>query len=147
MQRSGEYDHHVRAIQLLLLLMIVVACSRPDHEQVKTEKKAVAGAAAQQSSVPLRIGPGIVAPVVVKRVDARLPKAELKKHRRGGRLLFEGVVTTDGQFKDVRIIQGENDPLAPAFLEAIRQWKFRPALKDGRPVDVFYNVSANIHVR
>jgi hypothetical protein len=96
---------------------------------------------------PLRMSAGIVAPVVITRVDPRFPDAETKRQRRAGILLFEGVVTTEGHYRDVRIIGGENGPLAPYVLDAVKQWQFRPALKEGRPVDLIYNVSANIHVR
>jgi TonB family protein len=99
------------------------------------------------ASAPLRISSDIVAPVVIKRVEPRLPGVETRRIRRAGSIVLEGVVTTDGQFRNVRIVRGEDDPLAGYVLEAVKQWRFRPALKDGQPVEVIYNVSANIDVR
>jgi periplasmic protein TonB len=125
-------------MQLLVLVLLSAACSSPGREQAAHD---------QPGSGPVRISAGIVAPVVIHRVEPHFPEAERKNYRRSGTVLFEGVVGKDGRFRDVKIIRGENDPLAPHMLEAVRQWQFRPALKDGRPVDVIYNLSANIHVR
>jgi periplasmic protein TonB len=73
--------------------------------------------------------------------------AETRRIRRAGSIVLEGVVTTNGEFRDVRIVRGEDDPLAVYFVDAAKQWRFRPALKNGQPVEVIYNISMNIDVR
>ena len=62
-------------------------------------------------------------------------------------IVLEGVVTKKGTVRDLKIIKGENDPMTPNVVAAVKQWRFRPATLHGEPVDVIYNVSSFIHVR
>ncbi len=36
--------------------------------------------------------------------------------------------------------------LSKAAVEAVRQWTFKPALCDGRPVGVFYDLTIKFHL-
>jgi len=58
-----------------------------------------------------------------------------------GRARMEGVVTLiavigkDGRVEDVRVVSGA-PLLVQAALEAVRQWRYRPYMLDGQPVEV-----------
>lgn len=67
--------------------------------------------------------------------------------RTAGFILLEGIVTTNGDFQNVKVVRGTGNPLAPYALEAVRQWKFRSATKAGKPVAVIYHLTAKVHVR
>jgi len=51
-----------------------------------------------------------------------------------GSVLLQAFVGTDGSIRDLRVLSG--DPiLISAALEAARQWRFRPYLQNGQPVE------------
>jgi TonB family protein len=44
-------------------------------------------------------------------------------------------VQVDGVPKDIKIAKGSRPDLNESALDAVRQWRFQPALKDGEPVE------------
>jgi TonB family protein len=50
------------------------------------------------------------------------------------------IVGTDGLPRDVKIIRSLGLGLDEKAIEAVKQWKFKPAMKDGKPVAVQINV-------
>jgi TonB family protein len=55
------------------------------------------------------------------------------------------IVDSSGRPRDIRVVRGLGFGLDAKALEAVKQWKFQPALKDGKPVDV--QISVNIDFR
>jgi TonB family protein len=53
-----------------------------------------------------------------------------------GVVIIEAAVTADGGVTDLKLIRSAGG-FDPAALDAARQWTFRPALRDGRPVPAF----------
>ena len=54
---------------------------------------------------------------------------------------LRAIIARDGSIQQVQIVSG-NPVLAHAAMEAVRQWRFRPTLLNGEPVEVdtFFNV-------
>jgi len=80
-------------------------------------------------------------PIPESRVEPELPE-------RAGLLGIEGEVTlqvlvrTDGTVGEVQVLRVEPEgyDFDTAAVEAIRQWRFEPARKDGEPVDAWFTV-------
>lgn len=117
------------------ILLLLCACSRREPSQVRTERP-VPG--------PFRISSDVTAPVLIERVEPVFPETV---HRRGGVIVLESVVAEEGSVTAVKVLRGEDDSLAPYVVEAVKQWRFRPATRNGKPVAVYYNLSVNIDVR
>lgn len=49
---------------------------------------------------------------------------------------FDVVIDEQGKAKRIALIQGDTYGLATRALEAVRKWRFKPAMKDGKPVTV-----------
>ena len=81
------------------------------------------------------IGNGIVAPIVIKRVDPTYPPAALAT-KIEGEVHLEGVIETNGKFSGLTVKRSLEPTLDQAALDAAAQWLFRPGLKDGKPVRV-----------
>jgi len=77
-------------------------------------------------------------PELVGRVDPRWPD-DARARGVCGKVLLEGVVRSDGRVGAVRLLRGVDG--WPAFAEnalaAVRRWRYRPALREGRPVSAF----------
>ena len=46
------------------------------------------------------------------------------------------IVGPDGLPRDIKVVQSMGNELNQIAIEAVRQWRFEPALKDGKPVAV-----------
>ena len=53
-----------------------------------------------------------------------------------GDFIIDVKIRADGTVAEPRIVRPLPTPLAYAALEAVREWKFKPATRDGAPVDV-----------
>ena len=54
---------------------------------------------------------------------------------------------TDGTVEIVRVVRGLGFGLDQNAIEALRQWEFRPAMRNGEAVDVSLNVEVNFNLR
>jgi TonB family protein len=64
---------------------------------------------------------------------------ELRRAGVEGKVGLEIAVGRSGSVDDVRVIRS-NPPFDEAAVKAVRQWSYRPALQDGKPVKVFMTV-------
>ncbi len=74
-----------------------------------------------------------VPPKPIKHVSPVYPP-ELKSKRVEGEVHLVLIVLEDGSVDDVRVMRMSSPAFAEAAVEAAKQWKFEPGMKDGRPV-------------
>jgi TonB family protein len=85
---------------------------------------------------------GITAPRIVSRVAPTYPE-EVRKAKIGGTVVLFVEITTSGTVTNVVVLQGLGKGLDECAVSAMKQWKFAPATKDGRPVAVMMTVEMN----
>ena len=56
------------------------------------------------------------------------------------------VVGPDGKPRDIRVLRTLGLGLDEKAIEAVKHWRFEPAMKDGKPVAVQINVKVNFHL-
>jgi periplasmic protein TonB len=95
--------------------------------------RAAAGRAGLQPQGPL------THPERIRRVPAKYPKvAEMANVE--GTVVIEAVIDVDGRVTRPRLLK--SIPLLDAAaLDAVKQWEFKPAMRDGRPVPVTVKLS------
>ncbi len=71
-------------------------------------------------------------PVPVYQPEPDYPAAALE-HRIQGVVKLTALIDEDGRVARVHVVSG-HPLLAPAALEAVRQWRYRPAMRRGEPV-------------
>lgn len=89
---------------------------------------------------------GLIPPVILERV---LPEYTAGATRGGiqGDVYIEAVITVDGQVIEPRLLHGlADDELNQRALVAVQQWRFKPGLKDGRPVPVLATFEVNFRI-
>jgi TonB family protein len=64
------------------------------------------------------------------------PKEPLKKDEREGVAVIEAQYNGKGVVTHAVIIQAPAPPLGQAVVAAIRKWKFKPSMLDGKPISV-----------
>jgi TonB family protein len=81
-----------------------------------------------------RIGSGVTPPRIVRAVS--VPRQEGRDERIAGTVALDVVLLEDGTPKIVRVLQSLTPSLDERAIEVFEQWRFSPALRDGRAVKV-----------
>jgi len=88
-----------------------------------------------------KVGKDITAPVVLKSVEAKFPKsAHDTKAGFNAVVLVHLVVDAEGSPRDVQISRSYNADFDAEAVKAVQQYRFKPAMKDGKPVAVEINI-------
>lgn len=94
---------------------------------------------------PRRIGGGVSAPILIFSVEPEFSE-EARKAKVAGNVLVNLWVDTSGNPSHVRVIRGVGMGLDEKAVEAVRQYKFKPAMEGGKPVLVELNVEVNFQI-
>jgi len=94
---------------------------------------------------PRRIGGGVSAPQLIYSVEPEFSE-EARKAKVAGNVLVNLWVDTNGLPSHVHVIRGVGMGLEEKAVEAVRQYKFKPAMENGKPVLVELNVEVNFQI-
>jgi protein TonB len=92
-----------------------------------------------------RVGGGVSAPRVLEKPDPDYSE-EARKAKYQGTVVLWLIVDSNGKPRDVRVARSLGMGLDQKAMEAVKQWKFQPAMKDGTPVAVQINVEVNFRL-
>jgi TonB family protein len=93
----------------------------------------------------LAAGPSTPAKVQ-KYQEAVYPEALLKGQRQGNVLLI-GRIDRDGNVQNLRMISASFPGFVEPALAAVRAWRFKPATRDGKPIDIAANVGVRFRLK
>ncbi len=74
-------------------------------------------------------------PAATRKVDPAYP-LQLMRENVTGTVILYAIIHADGSVGNVRVVRGVDERLDQFARQAIAQWHFQPALKNGAPVDV-----------
>jgi TonB family protein len=97
----------------------------------------------QDASVPqrVRVSSGVAQGLLIKKVNPEYPP-EAKDEQIQGVVLLQVIIDKEGNVANIKLISG-HPALAPAAMEAVAQWRYRPYLLNGSPVEVETQVRVN----
>jgi protein TonB len=90
---------------------------------------------------PIRLTAAMTPPVAIVKVQPRYTETARRANIQGV-VVVEAVVDEQGRVTDARVLRGLPMGLDRAAIEAIQQWKFRPAMMQDRPVKVYFTLTA-----
>ena len=93
-----------------------------------------------------RVGGGVSAPSVLYRVEPTYSE-EARKAKYQGVVVLSAIVRRDGTIEILKVVRGLGLGLDENAIQALKQWKFRPGMKNGIPVDVALNIEVNFSLR
>jgi periplasmic protein TonB len=89
----------------------------------------------------IRVSQGVSAGLLVRRVQPNYPPLA-RQARIQGTVVLRAVISKDGSITGLQLISG-HPMLAPYAIEAVKQWKYKPYLLNGEPVEVDTEVLVN----
>jgi TonB family protein len=92
-----------------------------------------------------RVGGGVSAPKAVFAPDPEYSE-EARKAKYQGVCVLSLIVGPDGKPRDIKIGRSLGLGLDEKAIQAVNQWKFEPAMKDGKPVAVAINVEVQFRL-
>ena len=92
-----------------------------------------------------RVGGGVSAPKALYAPDPEYSE-EARKAKYQGTVVLWLVVDAAGRPQQIRVQRPLGMGLDEKAIEAVRNWKFEPARKDGQPVPVMINVEVNFRL-
>jgi protein TonB len=95
----------------------------------------------EPKSKPRMISLGVMDASLIHRVQPEYPPIAKTIHLSGS-VLLRAVIGTDGDVHSLEVLSG-NPILAQAALAAVRQWRYRPTLLSGQPVEVETQITVN----
>jgi TonB family protein len=88
---------------------------------------------------------GVAEPKRIYKTDAEYSE-EARQAKYQGTVVLACIVGTDGKPRQLAVARSLGMGLDEKALDAVRQWRFAPAMKDGRPVPVAVNVEVQFRL-
>ena len=89
----------------------------------------------------VRVSQGVSQGLLIRRVNPTYPPLA-RQARIQGTVILRAVISKDGSIENLQLVSG-HPMLAPAAIEAVKQWRYKPYLLNGEPVEVDTEVQVN----
>jgi protein TonB len=90
---------------------------------------------------PTRVGGNVVAANLINPVRPVYPPLA-KMARQQGTVKFEAMISKEGTIEELKFISGP-PLLVQAATDAVKQWRYRPTILNGEPVEVQTTIDVN----
>lgn len=92
----------------------------------------------------IRVSQGVTQGMVTHKVEPTYPRLALTA-RVTGVVQLKAVISKDGDIKELQVVSG-HPILVPAAIDAVKQWRYRPYLLNGEPVEVETNITVTFQI-
>ncbi len=89
----------------------------------------------------VRVSAGVTSGLLIRKVNPTYPPLA-RQARISGKVILQAQISKDGNIENLQLLSG-HPMLAPAAIEAVKQWKYKPYLLNGEPVEVETQVEVN----
>jgi len=94
-----------------------------------------------ESTMRVRVSQGVSVGRLINKVEPVYPPLA-RNARVQGQVVLTAIISKDGTIQDLRVLSG-HPLLVQAALDAVRQWRYKPYLLNGEPVEVETTVTVN----
>jgi len=123
----------------LCVCLVLLTPGFAQQEKAKTTTTSQGGA--------VEVGPGITPPHPVFTPDPDYPESLRNgKHKIQGTCVLGLTVDKEGLVRDVHVTCSLDKRLDQNAIEAVKRWKFKPAMRDGKPVAVLTSVEVDFRL-
>jgi TonB family protein len=92
-----------------------------------------------------KVGDGVSAPQPIERHNPEYTQ-EAKTAKVEGTVVLNVEITAEGQVENVKVVKSLRPDLDEQAVKAAKLWKFKPAMKDGKPVRVQATIEINFRL-
>jgi protein TonB len=89
----------------------------------------------------VRVGSGVQQAMLIRQVKPPYPPLA-RAARISGVVRLAAIIAKDGSIQNLQLLSG-HPLLAAAAMEAVRQWRYKPTLLSGEPVEVITEIEVN----
>jgi protein TonB len=89
----------------------------------------------------VRVSQGVSQGLLIKKIQPAYPPLA-RQARIQGSVMLQAEISKDGAIQNLRLISG-HPMLAPAAIEAVKQWRYKPYYLNGEPVEVETQITVN----
>ena len=95
---------------------------------------------------PMKVGGGVLppqkiyTPQPVYTEDARLARIQ-------GVVILEAIIDEEGAVQQVKVLKGLPEGLSESAVKTAKEWTFKPATLDGKPVPVYFNLTVRFSLQ
>jgi TonB family protein len=143
MQGNDMDESRNVAVLLISLCFFLLAAA----SQRNDKGKGVTDTSNPQQQAPVAVGAGVSPPRAIFAPDPDYPPTIRQgKHTVQGVCILGLVVDERGSVHDVHVVRSLDKRLDQNAMDAVKQWRFQPAMKDGKPVAVFTTVQVEFRL-
>jgi periplasmic protein TonB len=96
------------------------------------------------NSKPVTVSRGVSEGLLIHPIKPAYPQIALTAHVQG-EVILQAVIGKDGSIQNLRVVSG-HPMLIKAAVDAVQQWRYRPYLLNGEPVEVETQVRVNFTI-
>jgi protein TonB len=85
-------------------------------------------------------------PEIIEKTAPKYP-AEAKAEKVSGPVTLEILISTEGRVTEAKAVNETDSRLIQAAIDAVKQWKFKPVLKSGKPVAAKAKITVNFQLK
>lgn len=93
----------------------------------------------------IRVSQGVTQGMLISKVEPVYPMLAMQA-RIQGQVLLHAIISRTGEITELSLISG-HPMLAPAAIDAVRRWRYRPFLLNGEPIEVETSVTVNFQLQ
>jgi periplasmic protein TonB len=95
---------------------------------------------------PIVVGGAVKKPEILSRIEPRYTEAARMSHTEGV-VVLQAIIDEQGFVTGLKVLRSLPMGLDQAALDAVRQWRFKPATLEGRAVKVYFNLTVNFKIQ
>jgi periplasmic protein TonB len=115
---------------LVCALLLGITCAALGQES----KSEPAPPTKQEVPKRVRVSEGVMRTLILKKVQPNYPEEARKKHIQGS-VVMKAIISREGDVQELTVVSGDG-LLVPPAMEAAKQWKYKPYLLQGQPVEI-----------
>ena len=92
----------------------------------------------------VRISQGVTRGMVISKIEPKYPTIAVAA-RITGVVLLKAIISKEGTITELQVVNG-HPVLIPAAIDAVKQWRYRPYLLNGEPVEVETTIIVNFDI-
>jgi protein TonB len=92
----------------------------------------------------VRISQGVTQGMALSKIEPTYPKIALAA-RITGVVVLKAIISKEGAIEELQVLEG-HPVLIPAAMEAVKQWRYRPYLLSGEPVEVETTITVTFQI-